>query len=86
MKVTSERDPGCDVWGISAHPVGEIHFHGQDADILWAGIRRMGSDAVGVDTVESRHFRRMKEIDEEGEVWMRGEDERKEKGMCPGFI
>lgn len=86
MNVTSERDTGCDVWGIRAHPVGEIHFHGQDADILRAGIRRVGSDAVGMDTVESRHFRRVKEMNEEGEVWMRGEDEREEKGMWPGFI
>ena len=53
------------MWDIKAHPVGEIHFHGQDADIFGAGVRRMGSDAVGVDTVESGHFRSGKEMNEE---------------------
>ena len=40
----------------TAHPVGEVHFHGQDADILGTGLRVVvGSDAVSVDTVSSGH-------------------------------
>jgi hypothetical protein len=48
-----------------AYSVGEVHLHGQDADILGAGLGGVGSDtvrvdAVRVDTVGSRHFGREK--------------------------
>lgn len=61
------------------HPVGEVHFHGEDADILGARLRGVGSDAVCVDTVcvdtvESGHFERG---GEEGK--MRGRMREKER-------
>lgn len=36
--------------------MGEVHFHGQDTDILRTGLRVVGSDAVCVDTVDCGHF------------------------------
>jgi len=53
-KATSDRmRPGG---SKKAHSVGEVHFHGQDADILGAGLRGVGSSAVGVDAVGGGHF------------------------------
>ena len=65
-KATSEWDLGCDVQSPKTHSVGEVHFHGEYADILGAGLRGMGSDAVCVDTVcvdtvDSGHFERGRE-------------------------
>ena len=62
------------------HSIGEVHFHGEDADILGAGgLRGVGSDAVCVDTVcvdtvDSGHFERGAE---EGK--MRGRMREKER-------
>lgn len=53
-----------------AHSVGEVHFHGQDADILGAGLRMVGSSAVGVYAVSGGHFDRDREGCEVG--WRRG--------------
>ena len=68
------------------HPVGEVHLHGKDANILGAGVGVVGSGAVGVvssgtvgvdtisvDTVGSGHFEQREGSGEEEEGW-RGED------------
>ena len=38
-----------------AHPVGEVHFHSKDTDILWTRIGR----TVKLDTVGGGHFWKM---------------------------
>lgn len=42
-----------------AHPVGEVHFHPEDTDILGTSVR--GVDAVSEDTVNRGHFWRERE-------------------------
>jgi len=78
--------PRCDVRSLKTHSVGEVHFHGEDTNILGAGLRGMGSDAVCVDTicvgtvcvdtVDGRHFERERDR-EEGR--MRGRMREKER-------
>lgn len=84
MKVTSEFDKG---WNVKTHPVGEVHFQGQDTDVLRTGLGGVGSNAVGVDTVctidavdtvdtvNGWHFWRERASSEE-EGWKRRGDER----------
>ena len=65
-KARSGWDLVCDVWGLKTHSVGKVHFHGEDTDILGAGLRGVGSDAVCVDTVcvdtvDGGHFERERE-------------------------
>lgn len=55
--------------------MGEVHLHGQNTDILGAGVGGVGGSAVGVDTVCSGHFSRESESggeEKEGDWGRRG--------------